>query len=987
MISSKALTNYMMVILAVILLFSSSVSALKEDFSAYTAQNQLNSCSCDLRTDIVTVQNTGDITSSFFVETSGEASEWLDIAPDIFQLEPGEQKEIERFIKTPCGARGEYNLNTTIKTLFDLEKSLEQTIDVQNCPNVQIIPKFSGSQEECPCTPTQYSFDVINTGKHTETYEISVDPISNAITTSSEILILDPGEKQEVVVFINLACGEYGEKTFTFNALAQSTKILGQADFALNIKKCYEYDIETSNEYAICQGMPNLIPLTVTNKAEIANQYFISVDGSKWAFPENEVLSLWGGESTKTNIIVTPPNEEETQYVITVNAISGRGDEQRTKEIVLNTEKCYDYQLIETPYVFKIAECDSKENTFILKNIGARETTYYFDVEGLEWLTTNSEPITLGAGEETDVFVSGKAPCESAGEYLENIYVTINEINQTYLEEKVVSIYEKERAYMPDVELVDPTIDYAGGTTPIKITNKGFERARYNVRIVSSDWITTDTRSISLEPEENTTIILNTYPLNETIEDTYLGELILEVDDIQYSTEFFVKLKEDRGLSVWFWILMISIPILILIILFFIVLVYLLLKRSERNKGKKSEKTIITDKKIVAEKKANKKEITIAKREYRKKKEQKDKKRFWPVLWPILLIFLILALLVTGSCAVYNAVSSEHNTTSEPNETSVEPFEENVDETPLPEQTDDGVLTNEDIQESLVTIDRSSVPGDGNELVVNVQKDIILPLLISNPTDRTAVFKIESVEDSWVSFENEKITVMPESTKQTSITIIPDMQILQNKDYAITINTTLEGKKIYYEESLNLVLTNKTNTLCWLIPALILGLVILAMIISIIAISRSAKKGKWWKISLVVVVVILLLSTPLLCTVKDDVGVENKDVVDETSDDEYLSIVSIDRSSIPGKDNVLEVSAEKYEIPVKVYNPTDRRAIFTASTESEWIKFDKNIITVEPNTEKELIMIITPNMADLEKMDYQSSINTRLEGQKIGYKD
>ncbi|NQU78682.1 hypothetical protein HQ545_02845, partial [Candidatus Woesearchaeota archaeon] len=47
----------------------------------------------------------------------------------------------------------------------------------------------------------------------------------------------------------------------------------------------------------------------------------------------------------------------------------------------------------------------------------------------------------------------------------------------------------------------------------------------------------------------------------------------------------------------------------------------------------------------------------------------------------------------------------------------------------------------------------------------------------------------------------------------------------------------------------------------------------------------------------------------------------------------------------------------------------------------------KNIITVEPDTEKEIIMIITPNMTDLEKMDYQSSINTRLEGQKIGYED
>ncbi|MBW2972353.1 hypothetical protein KY359_04925 [Candidatus Woesearchaeota archaeon] len=1038
MISGKSNINYVVILLAVLVLISGSATAITEDFGAFGEKKDVRACACDLTTDYITIHNTGDVTSTFIVETSGKAADWVDLAPQTFYLEPGELKKIERFIKVPCRARGEYPLNTTVRTIFDTEKVLEQTLNVQNCPNIQIIPKFSGAQQECPCTPVQYSFEVVNTGNHIETYEISVEPYSEAISLSTDFLILEPGEKHEVVVFINLECGQYGEKVFTFNALAQGTGILGQTDFTLDIKKCYEYDLVVGPEYKICQGIPNIIPFQLKNNANIANEYFITVSGeADWAYPENDTIQAWGGETKDSNIITFPPNEDEGLYTITLNSISTRGEEEKSSDILLETEKCYDYQLIETEGVLDAIECKSKNHIFVLKNIGARDTTYYVDFEGLEWLTSSAEPIPLAAGAEAEILVKGDAPCESAGEYLENIYVTIEEINQTYLEEKIVTVHAKEEAYMPDIEIPDLKIDYEGGETEIKIRNTGFETATYNLGLAASDWISIDTSSVQLAPGENATVILTAIPYEDVPEDIYAGEFTARVagEEIEYVADFIVDLKQDRGLPMWAWGAIGGGALALIIIM---VLIIILLVRKKDRKEKKPE--------IKEEKKPEKEPITIDKREYRKKKKEEKKTRIWPVL----LILVVIALLVAGG--LYYAFSSgilggERNETESTSEETEEPVPEVIEEmvvpvTPAPEETETGVLTNAEIQESLINIDRSGIEGSGNVLRLTNETEINLPLSIKNPTDRKAVFTINTPENSWISFEQEKITIMPESTQVTNIKITPDLEALKENDYAITINTTLEGKKIYYEETLDLVLTTQKTGLLSLWPWLLAGLAALAIIILIIAFARRDKKpeikkerpvkekkikaekqpkkekkkekeeGRGWVPVVAGIIIIILLAalgfwaysafthpeSETNETVSEDAAPETTEESVETAapapepklteDDVEGSLITIDRSGVPGEGNVFKLEQEQYDIPMTISNPTDRKARFTVNTSNEsWVVFDQYKILVEPESSKDVVMSLVPDMDALEKNDYRVTINTKLEGQKIDYEE
>jgi len=1011
--------KHIIILLAAILLISGSVTALKENFEAYAGQTDISMCACDLLIDKINVQNTGEITSTFMLEATGDAAKWVNLAPQSFYLEQNEIKDIERFIKVPCRARGEYELNTTIRTLFENEKILSQKLNVENCQNVQVIPRFSGIQEECPCTPVQYDFEVINTGNHIETYDISVEPYSDAVTLSTDTIILEPGEKQTISVFISLECGSYGEKTFTFNALAEGTKIVGQADFTLNINKCYDYELDVGEEFGICQGIPNVIPFSIQNNATIANVYQVTATGAGWAYPENDTIQIGEMGRADSNLVLIPANDDEDRYTITLEAISARGEEIRAKEITVETEKCFDYELIETPDVFKAAECKPKTHIFTLKNTGARDTTYIFEIEGLEWMRTSASPITLKAGEERQIKIEGTTPCDYVGEYAENVFVTILDVNQTYEENKIVSVYPKEDAFMPKIDITDMNVDGNGGETQFTITNNGFEKARYIITLNASDWVTTSVDDVELLPGENETATIVAVPTNETEQDTYLAEMTLSVpgENVEYTTEFLITYKEKSNALLW--IILASGMILALLVITIIVLVF---KKKGKETEPKEEKTKL------------KENITIEKREYKRFVKEEKKTRFWPIL-------VILALALIIGTATYYSINSGMFTSdkNETNETEQPPIEE-IEETPRPEEIPTGVLTNEDIREALITIDRSAIAGDGNTLKITNETILNIPISITNPTDRKARFTIHTQENSWINFDKDKVSVMPNSTELITLTITPDIEALQKNDYAITINTTLEGKKIYYEETLELIITKEKSRLLDYLPWALGGLAIAGALILLITILRRERKPEAMKeikkekrkeerkerktekkegvrilplmISIIVIIIIASIGfwaynltrtagteteeTENIVKVTQDVPaeIENEDIpvkVEDTKITEETAeqpLITLDRTSVSGEDDEFIVEQTEYILPITVTNPTDRKARFTVNMSDDgWVSFEKTKILVEPKSDKIINMTLTPDLEALKENDYSVTISTSLQGEEIDYNE
>lgn len=1044
--SNKLTINYIALILAIIMLFSGSATAITEDFSAIGSKKVLNICACDLKEEAVTIHNTGDVTSTYMLFTEGAAAQWVDIAPATFYLESGETKEAKQFIKVPCSARGEYELNTTVKTIFEKEKTLTQTLNVQNCPNVQIIPLFGGIQQECPCTPVQYGFEVLNTGNHIETYEISVEPYSEAISLSTPVMVLEPGEKQRVDVFINLPCGEYGTKVFTLNTKAQGTKILGQMDFVLDISKCYDYAVEVGTEYTTCQGIPNIIPYNVRNNADIANTYIMTTEGVDWAYPENTTISTWGGEEKQSNILLFPPLAEEAEtHTFILRSLSARGEEMTESEITVTNEVCYDYWY-EQDYQSVVA-CETEEKEFTIVNTGSREATYSVYVEGPEWFTTALDNVIVPAQDSTQIPIQTTVPCDVAGEYALNIYTTIEDVNQTFVEEKILNVVTKEEAYIPTIEIPNIKIGYEGGDFEAKITNSGYKTATYDTYLVASDWVSIDKTRVTLAPGENATLLISTYPTEEVVEDVYIAELVAQVqgEGIEYAAGFTVALGQQSTLEKYWWALA-AIGGLILLIIIILVIVLTSGKKDDKQPKKDSTTTIVK-----TDDKPKKKTHNIVDNEYGRQKKTKDKKvKVWPFILGAILILIILgAGVYFGATSLMNTFNNDGNETTEGGfegySEDVSEIEQTIEEpdhiTEEPEIVEEEIdmYTNENIVDSLITIDRSGIPGSGNTLKIAENEEVLtLPMTVINPTDRRAKLEIGTTESSWINFDKDALAIDAESSETVEVTITPNHEVLSENDYEVTISATLEGSKIFYEEELELEISKKkkfTETIWpWIIGGIIaLGIILLVVLMvskrekkpkpvkaekpakikkekapKIVKPSKP-KKQKGWILPIVIAIIAIIIlaglgvgayilfgnsdGTEQTTDTTEDVIEEPEQTVDETpvkltEDDVTESLIVIDRSMVPGNGNILVMKDDQYSLPISITNPTERKAMFTINTgNSDWIVFDQYKILVEPESIKNINMTIVPDADALRENDYTVSINATLSGQRIDYEE
>jgi quinol-cytochrome oxidoreductase complex cytochrome b subunit len=1013
--SSKLITKsnkgvFLALLLLFVLLFSVSSLALSEDFNAFADRKELSVCACDLTTDHITVHNTGGITSTFIVLPDDKAGNWVDVAPQTFYLESGEIKTIERFIKVPCNARGKYVLNTTIRTLFDAEKALEQTLNVKNCPNVQIVPKSPDVQETCPCTPTQYLFEIINIGAHVETYELSLASPVEGVGLSTNFLILEPGQKETVTVFIALDCAEYGEKIFTLNALAQGTGILGQVDFALNINKCYDYDLIIGDEYAVCRGVENIVPFQLQNKAAIANEYSFSVDGPDWFVPENKTIVLPGYGFASSSLFVFPPADEEDSVLVSLSAISTRGNEEKNKEIVFVNELCYDYALEETDFFFKAAECKNKEHSFILKNTGSRETIYHVDLEGVEWLAPSTLSVELSPGEEAELVFSGDVPCGQIGDFAENIYITIDETNQTFLEERVFSVFPKENEFLPRIELSDLKISKSGGETVVKITNTGFSEAYYDLSLKASNWLSLDQNRISLPPGGNTTVLLTALPPEDVVEDVFAGELVVSLPEegLEYSADFLVEIQERSSLL---WVIFAGSAVLLLLVL---LILFLVLFKKKKKPLLKKEPEII-----------EKETVTISKREYvGEKKEKKAVRRSSSVV-----VFIILLLFALG--LVYNAYTAGFfgNT----------PFSSlNASDLNMSEVQKEKIeAASSSVQYSpLLALNRSGVAGSENRIEVSDNNEFSLPLTAKNPFEKTVVLSLNSPDDSsWVVFEKKKAILAPQKEFITNIKIKPDLAALKNSDHEISVTAEIRGEDIDYEEQLKIIIASKKSDYSKYWPVLAGFLVLLGLLAIVISISSGRKKEEgevklsktpvketkkekrverkekrsghsstgYFIVGLLIFVLLILIgiwfykiflgsaleeksSASVALPPTEDLSDEENKI---TNADVEEALITIDRRNIGGSGNVFALSEAEYVIPLSIKNPTDRIAKFyvTTTANDSWLSFDRMQILVGPLSSKNISLTLTPDYSALEKKEYSVYIAARLAGSKIDYNE
>ncbi|MBT7366659.1 hypothetical protein HN814_00510 [Candidatus Woesearchaeota archaeon] len=1038
-ISSKNKISYTILILIILIGLTCNVTALSEDFWAFSNQKTVNMCACELKEEWVTIQNTGDITSSYLIESNGEYGKWTTQAPNFLILEPGEKQNIQNFINIPCSARGEYEVGVMITTALGLEKELIQTLDVKNCPNVEIVQKFDQTLNEgvCPCTPMEYTFEIYNTGKHSETYNLKIEEeYSKYFTLSANQLIVEPGQLEVVQAFINLPCEIYGQQNVTLSVLTESSKVLGETEVALNINKCYDYKFINDPNYSACQNAANYIPIQIENQADFSNTYSLELVAPEWTNLENSSLKVYSGETEFTNLLAIPTKDHNETYEVIILGESDKGDEQKNTTLQITPENCYDYELVygitvENADLYSIYE-RTEEQKVLVQNSGTKELIVQVELsDAPEWVTLKGhKEFEIGPEEFKEITLKTETPPGAKKEYEFNLNVNLlnldNETRQTPI---TLGIVNAETAY--DVEVIGTeeeiqVLNYEATGREITIKNDGMKSGKYHLELEANPWVTLDTNVVEISPMEGQIINVNVAPTEDVAEMLYKATLYMTVEgeDLTYAHEFNVRVGEKSPLENLYWILGGALLLLIIVLVIVLLLLGRKSKTEELSYAEPSDdeydmtqyEGITTQQTKSIETKTKKEKIGTV-RYPGQTSEKETKTRYWWILW--LLLGLVTVGAILGGIiflAMYQptTIGNQDNQTTDPNQEITDGQED--------------LITKETAGEQLIQLDGEGIINEQeNAIIVNQETEpITMPITIKNPTDETAIFKVEA-ESDWITFDKTLVQVQPQTTKTIDITITPDYELLQNNNYNVVISGEITGDKIEYADELSVDVQREKKYYEKISFWIILGIIILLTTILIIHLIRNRtpteekeitikdvnkRNWKWliWLIGILVIVGLLGLgiyglmqlsntnSTPqgdLLEGETDTITIDTEDLQDTesesqniviTEDNSQEELIQLDLNGYGDTTTIQVVDETELEISLVIKNPTDKKAIFSVKTqETSWATPEKEKLIINENSETKLILNIQPDYEELKEMDHKIQINGKISGEKIDY--
>ena len=108
------------------------MSAAQEGFKA-TAVPSVELCPCSNQAYTITIENTGNVASSYRVLANKEISEWVKFSPDRFALNPGQKGSFSVIVNSACNIEDTFDLEIFIATNAGAAKSLKQQLKFLEC--------------------------------------------------------------------------------------------------------------------------------------------------------------------------------------------------------------------------------------------------------------------------------------------------------------------------------------------------------------------------------------------------------------------------------------------------------------------------------------------------------------------------------------------------------------------------------------------------------------------------------------------------------------------------------------------------------------------------------------------------------------------------------------------------------------------------------------------------------------------------------------
>ena len=431
-----------------ILILPSFVLGVVENFQISGAK-EVAVYECGTSEDgIITVTNTGEISSGYRIDVGGSAASFIAMGPVNFVLEPGESQDILTYFTVPCNSEGEYDLYIHVHTVLDLGKVIQQEIIVEKPKNIEITPIKYIDQIK-PCNTAFYSFNIKNIGFIEETYSLEFDKSFGKYTgVNFNEVTLSPNQEALVDFYITPSCNIYGNYTVSFSVKTSKTELNAKSFVYLVIDRDYDYSLQFGSAYpyvdasavfsehneaelyTLCTNSKEIIPVKLKNNENFINTYDISIKAPEWIKLTGNKVELNNTQEGITGLLVDT-YDIEGDFQISVDVKSELGDIKQTKNIILSVENCYE------PSIFTandlVLDYNPVKIPLNIQNKGLRTANYEITLENADWLSLESSSIVVNPGETKVVnIVSTPNEATKRGNYKADLLFKVKDTGVVY---------------------------------------------------------------------------------------------------------------------------------------------------------------------------------------------------------------------------------------------------------------------------------------------------------------------------------------------------------------------------------------------------------------------------------------------------------------------------------------------------------------------------------------------------------------------------
>jgi len=323
--------------------------------------------------------------------------EWVVPSQDSVSIPSNAERSVGLFAYPEREGKNTFEIQVVSSKYPETKKTISGTVNTIECKDVAIIVS-PAEGEVCQGLTKEYEVTVKNTGTVSESFDL--ETTVGALETNK--VVLEAGGVEKVKLAVDSSELDFGVNYITVTA--RSGEVSDQNVVSLVVEDCYllEFEVEPKVKEA-CTGDEVKYAIYLKNTGKFPEEYTLEVDGETIG-----VIFLTPDESKTVNTTLMVKYPFEERHNLTFKAVSERKSFESTSEISIKAkEKCYSVELSsEKVSELKMVEIGVGVLTAMkIRNSGERGDTYDMGIEGPDWVYLSEEEISLGLGEEEDVYI------------------------------------------------------------------------------------------------------------------------------------------------------------------------------------------------------------------------------------------------------------------------------------------------------------------------------------------------------------------------------------------------------------------------------------------------------------------------------------------------------------------------------------------------------------------------------------------------------